>query len=85
MVAQEGFGPCQQPIECNPPGGEKSTMYLIEEGSYERHHLLKVGLVDREKLLGEPDDGGCLLERSLIPSGRGLSQILLQDGPFILR
>ena len=42
MVAQEGFGPCQQPIECDPPGGEKPMTYLIEEGSYERHHLLKV-------------------------------------------
>ena len=35
--------------------------------------------------MGEPDDGSRLLERSLIPSGRRLSQILLQDGPFILR
>ena len=42
MVAQEGFGPCQQPIECDPPGGEKPMTYLMEEGSYERHHLLKV-------------------------------------------
>ncbi len=50
-------------------------LYAIEEGSYERHHLLKVRLVDRNELLREPDDGGRLLERSCIPSGRRLSQI----------
>ena len=58
--------------------------HLIQEGPYERHHLLKVWLVDREELLGESNDGGSLLERSLIPSARRLSQIFFQESPFVL-
>src|SRR6185295_12692679 len=76
VVAQEGFGPCQEPIECDPPGGEKPPANVLEEGPHECHDLLKVRLVNHEKLLGKPNNGGCLLERSLIPSGRGFPQIL---------
>ena len=42
MVPQEGFGSGQQPIEGDPPRREKPMMYLIEEGSHERHYFLKV-------------------------------------------
>ena len=62
MVAQEGFGSCQQPIERNPPGGEQALPYLTQEGPYQRHHVVKVGLVNGEKLLSQADNRRSLLE-----------------------
>ncbi len=57
---------------------------VIEKRSYERHHLLEISLVDSEEFLGQPNNGGGFLERGLFPSGGGLSQIFIQDKPFIL-
>src|SRR5438067_1892086 len=57
---------------------------VIEKRSYERDHLLKIHLVNSEELLGQPNHGGGFLERSLLPSGGSLSQIFVQDKPFIL-
>ncbi|MCG3768405.1 MAG: hypothetical protein JW394_0511 [Nitrospira sp.] len=85
MVAQESFGPCQQAVEGNPSGGEKPAFHQSQEGSYQRHDLLKIGLVDHKKLLRQPDDRLRFLKRNLIPSGRRLAQILFKHRPFIGR
>ena len=84
MVSEENFGARQQPVECDPPRSEKRMTHLQEKRSYKGYHLLKIRLVDQKKLSGKPDNGCSLLERRLLPSGRGLSQFLFQDGPFIL-
>src|SRR6185295_8359249 len=84
MVAQQYFSPSQKPVECDPPGVVKAMTNVIEKRSYERHHLLKIHLVNSEEILGQSNNGGCFLERSFFPSSWGLSQIFVQNKPFIL-